>query len=60
MRLRRGAAWLALVAAGAAVGQAALPRNRPASAEALLVAHPAGKAMKLALLRCASTAPFNK
>lgn len=40
----------------------ALGRGEPiaASAEALLVAQPAGKAMKLALLRCASTAPFNK
>ncbi|WP_437590072.1 hypothetical protein [Sorangium sp. So ce1000] len=39
-----------------------LGRGEPiaASTEALLVAHPAGKAMKLALLRCASTAPLNK
>jgi hypothetical protein len=41
MNLRRGAAWLALLAAGAAAGQAALPRNRPASAQALLDAQPA-------------------
>lgn len=47
MRLRRGAAWLALVAAGAAVGQAALPRNRPASAEALLEAQPADRREEL-------------
>lgn len=41
MHFRRGAAWLALLAAGAAAGQAALPRNRPASAQALLDAQPA-------------------
>ncbi|WP_437967746.1 hypothetical protein WMF04_50820 [Sorangium sp. So ce260] len=40
----------------------ALGRGEPiaASAEALLVAHPAGKAMKLGLLRCTLTAPPNK
>lgn len=41
MTLRRGAVWLALLLAGAAAGQAALPRNRPASAQALLDAQPA-------------------
>ncbi|WP_441289502.1 hypothetical protein ACSRUE_01755 [Sorangium sp. KYC3313] len=47
---------------GGLQAEPALGRGEPiaASAEALLVAHPAGKAMKLALLRCASTAPFNK
>ncbi|WP_437599899.1 hypothetical protein WMF28_44435 [Sorangium sp. So ce590] len=40
----------------------ALGRGEPiaASAEALLVAHPAGKAMKLGVLRCTVTAPSNK
>jgi hypothetical protein len=41
MKLRRGAAWLALLVAGAAAGQAALPQNRPPSAQALLDAQPA-------------------
>jgi hypothetical protein len=41
MTLRRGAVWLALLLAGAAAGQAALPRNRPDSAQALLEAQPA-------------------
>jgi hypothetical protein len=41
MTLRRRAAWLALLLAGAAAGQAALPTNRPASAQALLDAQPA-------------------
>ncbi|WP_437991999.1 hypothetical protein [Sorangium sp. So ce145] len=47
---------------GGLQAEPALGRGEPiaASAEALLVAHPAGKAMKLALLRCASTAPLNK
>lgn len=47
---------------GGLLAEPALGRGEPiaASAEALLVAQPAGKAMKLALLRCASTAPFNK
>ncbi len=44
---------------GGLLAEPALGRGEPiaASAEALLVAQPAGKAMKLALLRCASTAP---
>jgi hypothetical protein len=41
MKFGRGAAWLALLLAGAAAGQAALPQNRPASAQALLDAQPA-------------------
>ncbi|WP_437297052.1 hypothetical protein [Sorangium sp. So ce426] len=47
---------------GGLQAEPALGRGEPiaASADALLVAHPAGKAMKLALLRCASTAPLNK
>jgi hypothetical protein len=47
MNLRRGAAWLALLAAGAAAGQAALPRNRPASAQALLEAQPSERREEL-------------
>jgi hypothetical protein len=41
MKPRRVAAWLALLLAGAAAGQAALPMNRPPSAQALLDAQPA-------------------
>ena len=43
MQLRRGAAWLALLLAGAAAGQAALPLNRPVSGQALLEAQPADR-----------------
>ncbi|WP_437998609.1 hypothetical protein WMF26_50845 [Sorangium sp. So ce185] len=48
--------------AGGLHAEPALGRGEPiaASQEALLVAHPAGKAMKLGLLRCGSTAPSNK
>lgn len=48
--------------AGELHAEPALGRGEPiaASAEALLVAHPAGKAMKLGLLRCTLTAPPNK
>ena len=47
---------------GELLPEPALGRGEPiaASAEALLVAHPAGKAMKLGVLRCALTAPSNK
>jgi ribosome-associated toxin RatA of RatAB toxin-antitoxin module len=43
MKHPRGAAWLALLLAGVAAGQAALPRDRPASAQALLDAQPADR-----------------